>query len=161
MKTILLLISVFLSPNKNTIPANNEPAHEVYNNYLVCHIMQTARPYIGTPYKFGGVNRKYGMDCSAFVREVFQELGFTLPRTSQEMSSIGRRIELKNLLPGDLLFFHSSKNSEICHVGLVTDANNFDKVLFLHCSTDRKSVQEDNLYSKRYKSIFVKAMRPF
>ena len=57
------------------------------------------------PYKFGG-NSLNGMDCSAFVMDVYRMLGIDLPRTAREQAQYGRYV-YHHLEPGDLLFFQT------------------------------------------------------
>lgn len=75
---------------------------------------------IGIPYRWGGNTPQTGMDCSGFIRYVFQKsLGITLPRTAAGMSQVGIKVGLDDLEPGDLLFFHTDRGSRrISHVGM-------------------------------------------
>ena len=60
---------------------------------------------IGVDYRFGGTSPERGLDCSGLVRYVFQQVtGVTLPRTSQEISRLGQKIPVAELMPGDLVF---------------------------------------------------------
>src|SRR3990167_8061104 len=59
---------------------------------------------IGIPYRWGGNTPETGMDCSAFIRYVFKKsMGIDLPRTSAEISKLGKRIHIDQLEPGDLI----------------------------------------------------------
>ena len=65
---------------------------------------------IGVDYRFGGTTPERGLDCSGLVRYVFQQVtGVMLPRTSQEISRLGAKIPVAELLPGDLVFFNTSQ----------------------------------------------------
>ncbi len=80
---------------------------------------------IGVDYRFGGNTPDRGLDCSGLVRYVFQEVtGVTLPRTSREMSSIGSKIGLGDLKPGDLVFFNT-RRFQFSHVGIYLGDNRF------------------------------------
>ena len=64
-----------------------------------------AESYLGVPYVFGGQSRD-GMDCSGFVRQVFNEAsGIQLPHNAAAMSHYGRDVSKNDLEPGDILFF--------------------------------------------------------
>lgn len=73
---------------------------------------------IGVDYKFGGNTPESGLDCSGLVRYVFQQVtGFTLPRTSKEMSGLGAKVAVDDLKPGDLVFFNT-RRFQFSHVGI-------------------------------------------
>lgn len=80
---------------------------------------------IGVKYKFGGNTPESGLDCSGLVRYVFQEVtGVTLPRTSRDMSGVGDKIGVVDLLPGDLVFFNTRRFA-YSHVGIYLGDNRF------------------------------------
>lgn len=123
-------------------------------------VIQTARSYTGTPYKWGGTTR-VGMDCSGLLCTSFQSINVNLPRTSEEQSRFGKTVKVRELKEGDLVFFGANKFSrEITHVGMVTEVNNDNEVKFIHASTSL-GVIENNLYSDYWQKIFIKAVRPF
>lgn len=74
-----------------------------------------AESWIGVPYKWGGVD-KSGVDCSAFVQNVFANIGFSLPRTAAMQFDFSSKIEDNNRKVGDLIFFR--KSDDISHVGI-------------------------------------------
>ncbi|BDD05354.1 C40 family peptidase [Aureibacter tunicatorum] len=123
-------------------------------------LVKTARSYTGTPYRYGGTSRN-GMDCSALLVNSFDIIGINLPRTSKEQSEQGQKVKLKDLQPGDLVFFGSKKNKRrISHAGLVTEVVNDDHVKFIHATTSL-GVTESNVHSKYYKKLFREARRIF
>lgn len=123
-------------------------------------VVETARSYIGTPYKWGGTTRA-GLDCSGLLVCSFREANIKLPRTSAEQSKYGKSVSLYQLQPGDLLFFAAKKGrGKITHVGMVTEVKGRDKVMFIHASSSL-GVVENNLHSDYYRKIFRKAQRPF
>jgi cell wall-associated NlpC family hydrolase len=124
-------------------------------------IIQTARSFSGTPYRWGGTTRG-GMDCSGLLMTAFQEAGINLPRTSAEQSKIGRLVSIHELRPGDLVFFatKSKHSKKVTHAGLVTEIRGKQNVQFIHAST-KLGVVESNIFSDYYRRAFVKARRPF
>ncbi len=68
-------------------------------------LRQVAESYLGVAYRFGGQSRD-GMDCSGFVRQVFDEAeGVKLPHNAAAMSHYGKEVDKSDLEPGDILFF--------------------------------------------------------
>lgn len=123
-------------------------------------VVQAARSYIGTPYRYGGTDRS-GLDCSGLLCVSFQSAGVKIPRSSYEQAEMGSQVRLQEVAPGDLVFFSERKQGgKVSHAGLVTAVRGSDEVTFIHSSTSR-GVVEDNLHAEYYRKIFVKAVRPF
>jgi len=80
--------------------------------------------FLGIPYVWGG-NNSDGLDCSAFVKQVYEIYGFDLPRTSVLQSKLGIEIPREALLPGDLVFFGEMDNNLVTHVGIYMGGNKF------------------------------------
>ena len=51
-------------------------------------VISTARTFIGTPYKYGGMTRS-GMDCSGLLINSFTVVKVNLPRSSEAQSKVG------------------------------------------------------------------------
>src|SRR6266403_2482725 len=80
---------------------------------------------IGVDYRLGGTTPERGLDCSGLVRYVFQQVtGVMLPRTSQEISRLGSKIPLAELMPGDLVFFNT-RRLQFSHVGIYLGEDRF------------------------------------
>ena len=125
----------------------------------VATVIEAARSYTGTPYKWGGTTR-VGMDCSGLLCTSFQSIDVTLPRTSDEQSRYGSRVKLKNVKEGDLVFFGANRFSrDVTHVGMVTEVISNNEVRFIHASSSL-GVVENNLYADHFQKIFLKAVRP-
>jgi probable lipoprotein NlpC len=124
----------------------------------VKEVIQAARAFTGTPYKWGGTTRA-GMDCSGLTGNAFRAINLELPRTTDDQAILGEKVKLKNLIPGDLVFFATGKKKrDITHVGIVTDIKARDNVKFIHASTTL-GVVETNLYSDYYIKRFRIARR--
>lgn len=123
-------------------------------------VIQTARSYTGTPYKYGGTTR-VGMDCSALLYHSYYSVGIQLPRVSADQAKIGQKVKLKDLKPGDMVFFATGKRrNEITHAGIVTAVRGNSEIRFIHASTSL-GVTESNLYSTYYIQRFRRARRVF
>jgi len=122
-------------------------------------VIQVAKSYIGTPYKWGGSSKK-GMDCSGLVLTSFQSVNKKLPRTVVEQSKIGKDVDIASLRRGDLLIFRikRKKKGRVWHTGIVTEVVNKDKIMFIHASSS-KGVTLSNLMSDYYQKYFKKARR--
>jgi cell wall-associated NlpC family hydrolase len=105
------------------------------------------RHFKGTKYKYGGIDKR-GFDCSGFTKTVYKNaFKVTLPRTTKEMSKLGKKISKKKLKPGDLVFFRPSRRYE--HVGIYIGENSF-----IHSSTSKgviKTKLDDIYWKKKYR----------
>jgi cell wall-associated NlpC family hydrolase len=85
---------------------------------------RTAERFVGIPYQWGGNNVVEGMDCSGFVRAVYNLCGVNIPRSSKDQFKAGESVGKDNLKEGDLVFFGSSEES-ISHVGIYVGSGRF------------------------------------
>lgn len=85
---------------------------------------RTAERFVGIPYRWGGDTVVDGMDCSGFVRAVYNLCGVNIPRTSREQYRVGDVISRDELKDGDLVFFGGSAD-EINHVGIFVGNGRF------------------------------------
>ncbi len=100
--------------------------------------------YKGTKYKYGGTDKR-GFDCSGFTQKVYKNaFQIKLPRTTEEMGDIGKKVSKNKLKPGDLVFFRPSRKYK--HVGIY-----MGKDLFMHSSTSKGVIKSDlnNPYWKK------------
>jgi len=80
--------------------------------------IELAKRFLGLPYLWGGTS-SFGFDCSGFTQMLMRARGFTMPRDADQQAAWAGLIavDLKDLQPGDLLFFGSSPRS-ITHTAM-------------------------------------------
>lgn len=116
-------------------------------------VIGAARSFIGTPYKYGGTSRA-GMDCSGLLINSFRVIDVSLPRSSEGQSKIGEEVDMKDLQPGDLVFFATgNRKRKVTHVGLVTERKSKENIKFIHASSTL-GVVETNLFAEYYQKRF-------
>jgi peptidoglycan DL-endopeptidase LytE len=113
--------------------------------------VKVATGFLGAPYRLGGSTVR-GIDCSAFVRKMYQLFDIALPRTAHEQYNVGLSVDKDELLEGDLVFFRTRK--PVGHVGIYVGNNEF-----VHASSRDKVVRIDNLDSPYFHKRFIRAVR--
>ena len=63
-------------------------------NRKIDRVIDEARTYIGTPYKWGGNDNK-GIDCSGLLVRSFESIGLKIPRTTSQHIDLGKKVSLK------------------------------------------------------------------
>ncbi len=82
-----------------------------------------ATSWAGTPHILGGTSRS-GIDCSALVQNVFQDvLSTAVPRTTELQSKVGNPVDMHEVRVGDLIFYKISARSR--HVGIYVGNGEF------------------------------------
>ena len=114
-------------------------------------LVKVATGFLGAPYKLGGATVQ-GMDCSAYVRKMYQFFDITLPRTAREQSHVGMAVGKDELEEGDLVFFHTRR--PVGHVGIYIGNNEF-----VHASSGERFVRIDSLDKPYFHKRFVRAVR--
>ncbi|MEQ8705610.1 MAG: C40 family peptidase [Phaeodactylibacter sp.] len=115
-----------------------------------------AKTFLGTKYKLGGTTPKGGFDCSGFTSYVMKQVDIALSRTSQAQENNGRKVRLKNVKAGDLIFYRRSPLGKVFHVSIVV-ANKEDGIYVIH-STSR-GVVIDNVTKSSYWSPKISSAR--
>ena len=116
-------------------------------------IVNYAKSFNGTRYKFGGTTTK-GMDCSGLIYVSFKKEDILLPRISRDMAKKGKRIPLNKTQKGNLVFFTTDKSRNVInHVGLVVEIER-GEIFFIH-STTRKGVIISSLNERYWNEAFV------
>lgn len=113
--------------------------------------VKVVKTFLGVPYKLGGSTLR-GIDCSAFVKKIYEIFNIELPRTTREQFSVGKKVEKDQLEEGDLVFFKRRGNS--AHVGIYIGDNQF-----VHASSYNRQVKIDYLDTPYYSKRFLRGVR--
>jgi cell wall-associated NlpC family hydrolase len=109
----------------------------------------------GIRYKWGGTDPSTGIDCSAFVKMLYGDVGMNLPRTAAEQAHVGFPVKrLEDLQKGDRLYFWSYSRNKVGHTGVYL-GNGY----FVHSSSGKGGVTTDFLGAKNWLKILVAARR--
>lgn len=116
---------------------------------------RTAERFVGIPYRWGGNNVVDGMDCSGFVRAVYNLCGLNIPRTSRDQFKAGDSVIKDDLKDGDLVFFGSSAD-KINHVGIYVGGGKF-----VHAPRQGEEIRITAVNEGYFEKRFVGARRYF
>jgi peptidoglycan endopeptidase LytE len=108
--------------------------------------------FLGTHYRFGGSSSK-GIDCSAFVQQVFREMAVSLPRTAREQFQVGNEVSPGDLQKGDLVFFQTYASFP-SHVGIYLGDSKM-----IHASSRDHKVVISTMNTPYYRARFIGAKR--
>jgi cell wall-associated NlpC family hydrolase len=78
--------------------------------------MRVGLNQIGIPYRYGGMSRATGFDCSGLTKYSYARVGRWIPRTAQQQYNASIHIRWNQRHSGDLVFFYS--RGRIYHVGI-------------------------------------------
>ncbi len=145
---IFALVSIVTMIFATSCASKKNAAQEPFNV-----VINTARSYTGTPYKYGGTTRS-GIDCSALIYHSYYPVGITMPRVSADQSKMGKKVGKNDLKPGDLVFFATSKRRKrVTHAGIVTEVSRKD-IRFIHSSSSL-GVSEDYLSNRYWSKAYL------
>lgn len=107
-----------------------------------------------TPYRYGGNSANQGFDCSGFVGHVYRHtLDISLPRSSREISRVGKPVSRSELSPGDLVFFNT-QHAAFSHVGIYIGDGKF-----VHSPRSGESVRTEEMQMRYWQARFDGARR--
>ena len=120
--------------------------------YLRDEIVQTAKNYIGLPYRWGGSSPDRGFDCSGLTMTVYRLNGLNLPRSSRQQYRTGTPIDRRQLQRGDLVFFATSGRGRVSHVGIYAGRGNF-----IHSPGSGKTIRTESLSNRYFRAHYMGA----
>jgi len=115
------------------------------------HLQAYLGNWQGVPYEDGGLNHR-GIDCSGLVYRTFKDLyDVELPRAANQQARIGKKVSLRALRSGDLVFFKTGLIQR--HVGIYVGGHRF-----IHASQSR-GVTSDSLENPYWRKRYWKSKR--
>lgn len=110
-----------------------------------------AQKLVGKPFKYGGTTTK-GFDASGFTQYVYSKaLQSKLQRTSAEQYKMGKSVKVKDLKPGDLVFYKTNKQP-VSFVGIYIGKQQF-------VAATSKGVTVQSMNASYWKTKYVGAKR--
>jgi len=151
MKKLFYFIFIFLF-----IGCSHRIIKPNFNNrnieYLNSKIIKTAKTFLKTRYKYGGLTKK-GIDCSGLVYMSYKLNGIKIQRTEKQQYKLGKKISRKKIRRGDIIFFDIYKKHKPTHIGIYLGYNRFIHAGFSH------GVIIENLNIRYFKKRFFGAKR--
>jgi cell wall-associated NlpC family hydrolase len=124
-------------------------------------LVNFSKQLLGKAYRLGGNGQgNDGIDCSGFMKKIYQSVTLTLPHSSREQARFGALVttdwDLSRLRIGDLLFFKRKRGSNIGHTGMYIGEGKM-----IHSSSKKGVIITNLRHSNYYNRNFVMARRLF
>ncbi len=109
-------------------------------------IANFACQFIGNPYVAGGTSLTNGADCSGFTMSVYQNFGYSLPRSSTSQRSAGVGVTYAEAQPGDIICYAGHVaiyigNGQIVHASTPSSGIKIGSATYREILTVRRIVQ--------------------
>ncbi len=153
---IIRIPKIIEEKDEEFITLTNKPLKPWKDSEEKYMLVKVAKSFMGAPYKYGG-NSVRGLDCSAFVKKIYDIFEVQLPRSARDQFRVGLNIDKEDLAIGDLVFFRTKRYIKYpTHVGIYIGDGNF-----IHSSSrhNRLGVKIDSLSSDFYINTFIGAKR--
>ncbi len=79
-------------------------------------IVNAARSKVGAPYGWGATG-PHSFDCSGLTSWAYQQVGKSIPRTSQAQASQGTPVAISDLRPGDIVAYYGGASHVAIYAG--------------------------------------------
>jgi len=102
----LLAIVVLLGLPAPAAQARVDPGHSPSRRPArpADRVVAYAKRQLGVPYRWGGISRRTGFDCSGLVYAAYRSIGRTIPHSTWGQMALGVPVRFGRLRPGDLVF---------------------------------------------------------
>ena len=110
-------------PGSSVVPTSpSSPPQSVSGLVTLTQVRQmlsAAVSRVGMPYVWGAAGPR-SFDCSGLVQWSFRQAGVVMPRVAADQARTGPSVPVKDLQPGDLLFYHTDPTAPgyISHVAI-------------------------------------------
>jgi len=145
-----------LQPFKNSKPTHKQSLKNTYRKGLEKRLIETAKGFIGVPYRWGGTSVENGFDCSGLTMTVYRLNGLELPRKASSQYRAGKPVSNHSLKPADLIFFATNGDDQISHVGIYSGNGKF-----IHAPGRGKYIRKASLSNAYFKRHYRGARRYF
>ncbi len=122
------------------------------NNSTVQRVIDVARSFVGSKYRWGGTSPSTGFDCSGLMQYAYKAAGINLPRTAAQQGKVGQEIGIQNAAPGDMIWFGSKNSPSGQHIGLVSKVEN-GQIYIIDAAGKKLGVTERALPNLQIKSV--------
>jgi cell wall-associated NlpC family hydrolase len=117
-------------------------------------LLSFIKEWKGTPYVLGGTTKK-GIDCSGLNKKLYQAVyNIKLPEVCYKQWNVTSRVNRDSLIPGDLIFFRSTRSPSGWHCGCYLGDS-----MFFHAPQRGDVVKISSLEEEKYKRSYKGAGR--
>ena len=134
-----------VSNSNNAGDSNNTSYSSSSTTSTASQLIAYAKQFLGNKYVYGGTSLTNGTDCSGYTQGVFKKFGVSLPRTSRQQATVGKKVSTSNLMAGDLLFY--ATNGTINHVAIYIGNGQV-----IHASNSKDGIK---ISKYNYRSIYT------
>jgi probable lipoprotein NlpC len=118
------------------------------------NLLSFIKEWKGTPYVLGGITKK-GIDCSGLNKKLYQTVyNIKLPEVCYKQWNVTSRVNRDSLIPGDLIFFRSTRSPSGWHCGCYIGDS-----MFFHAPQRGDVVKISSLEEEKYKRSYKGAGR--
>jgi hypothetical protein len=107
---VTILAALAARTTTTTIPAQNAAARTT--SAPVATAINFALAQLGKPYQWSATGPD-SFDCSGLTLRAYQAAGISIPRVSRDQYRSGRHVPLRQLIPGDLVFYTHAEESAV------------------------------------------------
>ena len=137
---LLLALASCGTIGTGSIPTARQPRNISVAPEKGSSIVLYALGLIDAGYRYGGKNPSAGLDCSGMVSHIFQQAaGLRVSGSAADIARKGRPVDLRNIRPGDLVFFNT-RNKPHSHVGIFIGDGRF-----VHAPNSQGKVRTESL----------------